>query len=136
MIEEAISGREITVGLLQQNDGWQVLPILELKSQNEFYDFESKYTEGMTEFVVPAPMEKILLSQVQEMAKRAALACGIEGYGRVDMMLTEDGPKILEINTLPGMTTLSDLPAMAQCAGLSFDDLVLRLLETVQLKGE
>jgi D-alanine-D-alanine ligase len=134
MIEEAMSGREITVGLIQEKNGWQVLPILELKSQNDFYDFESKYTEGMTEFIVPAPVEDSLRSQIEVMAQKAATSCGIEGYGRVDMMLTGEGPMILEINTLPGMTTLSDLPAMAKCAGLNFEDLVLKLLATVHLK--
>ena len=134
MIEEAMAGREITVGLIQNERGWQVLPILELKSQNEFYDFESKYTEGMTEFILPAPMDEELRQKVESFAKRAAMVCGVEGYGRVDMMLTSEGPKILEINTLPGMTTLSDLPAMARCAGFSFEDLVLKLLKTVSLK--
>jgi D-alanine-D-alanine ligase len=134
MVEEAMTGRELTVGVIQEGKGWSVLPILELRSQNDFYDYQAKYTEGMTEFILPAPLEDGLRLEIQNLAVSAVMACGVEGYARVDFMLTENGPRILELNTLPGMTNLSDLPAMAKEAGMDFQELVLKLLDTVNDK--
>lgn len=130
IVERQLKGREITVGVLEQADGWQVLPILELVSHNAFYDYQAKYTEGMTDFIVPAPMDDALKKEVEALAVETSNLVDLSGYGRVDMMLTEDGPFILEVNTLPGMTSTSDLPAMARSMGMDFDDLVLTLLKT------
>ncbi|MBF0244831.1 MAG: D-alanine--D-alanine ligase, partial [Planctomycetes bacterium] len=80
--------------------------------------------KGKTRFILPAPMSAEMLARVEEVGRRALNACGCEGYGRVDMILTEKGPILLEINTLPGMTETSDLPAQAAPAGMSFDQLV------------
>jgi D-alanine-D-alanine ligase len=132
IVETQLRGREITVGLLAEGDGFLVLPILELVSKNEFYDFEAKYSEGMTEFVLPAPMSAEERERVERLALKTAQLVGLGGYGRVDMVLTTDGPRILEVNTLPGMTSTSDLPAMAASVGIAFDDLVLRLINTAK----
>jgi D-alanine-D-alanine ligase len=84
----------------------------------------------MTDFIVPAPMDDALKKEVEALAVETSNLVDLSGYGRVDMMLTEDGPFILEVNTLPGMTSTSDLPAMARSMGMDFDDLVLTLLKT------
>lgn len=136
MVEEAMTGRELTVGLLQTAESWRVFPILELRSHNAFYDFESKYTKGMTDFLLPAPLEPDQEAELRALALRAAEAVGLEGYGRVDFMLSSDGPKVIEVNTLPGMTDTSDLPAMAACDGIPFEKLVLALLETINYKSQ
>lgn len=130
MVEPKLVGREITVSGLEEDSGWRILPILELKSTNDFYDYEAKYTKGMTHFLLPAPLEDELAEECRDYARRALVACGVSGAARVDMMLTVDGPRILEVNTLPGMTETSDLPAQAQEAGILFDDLVEYILNT------
>lgn len=124
IIEPLVEGREITLGYLQRNSSWQALPILELKAKNDFYDYEAKYTEGMTEFICPAPMSDAKKDELVAMGQQALESCGVRGYARVDMIINEDEVHILEINTLPGMTNTSDLPAMAKAAGISFEELV------------
>lgn len=107
------------------------LPILELrpKSKAGFYDYEAKYTKGMTEFVLPAELSAARTAEAQELAKRTFRALNCSGYARVDMIAGHDGKLyILEVNTLPGMTDTSDLPAMAEVAGISYDQLVERIL--------
>ena len=134
IVEKCLAGREVTLGLLQEDlQRWTVLPILELRSKNAFYDYESKYTDGMTEFLCPAPLPAALTQQLGQYATRAVKACGVRGYARVDFLLTEHGPSVLEVNTLPGMTNLSDLPAMAKAGGMSFDQLVLKIVASAQL---
>ncbi len=107
------------------------LPILELrpKSKAGFYDYEAKYTKGMTEFVLPAELSEARTAEAQELAKKTFRALNCSGYARVDMIAGHDGKLyILEVNTLPGMTDTSDLPAMAEVAGISHDQLVERIL--------
>ena len=137
LLEKFIKGQEITVGVLEEppqrrngKDIW-ALPILELrpKSKAGFYDYEAKYTKGMTEFILPAELSPELTKKCQELAVHTFRALNCSGYARVDMMVSEDGqPYILEVNTLPGMTDTSDLPAMAQEAGITYDQLVERIL--------
>ncbi len=106
------------------------LPILELRPKNEFYDYEAKYTEGMTEFILPAEIETSLEEKIHNYALEAFYRLDCKGAARVDFMI--DGktrePYILEVNTLPGMTNTSDLPAQAKAAGISYDQLVGLLL--------
>jgi D-alanine-D-alanine ligase len=130
MIEPRLKGREITISGLETENSWKILPILELQSENEFYDYEAKYTKGMTHFLLPAPLEEKLEHHCKTLAQKALTACSVSGAARVDMMLTTEGPRILEVNTLPGMTETSDLPAQASEEGLSFDELVEFILST------
>ena len=124
-VEAYIKGREITVSLM----GDQVFPILELVPKNEFYDFEAKYTAGMTEFVLPARLSAPLESQVKAYAKQVYDLVGCRGAVRVDMIIdANDQPFILELNTIPGMTDTSDLPAQAKASGIEFADLVSRII--------
>ncbi len=114
-----------------QDDGTIVsLPILELRPKNEFYDYEAKYTKGMTEFVLPAEISTELEEAIHTYALEAFHQLDCKGAARVDFII--DGktnkPYILEVNTLPGMTDTSDLPAQAKAAGISYDELVRIIL--------
>lgn len=130
-VERFVSGMEITVGVLVQNGRPEALPILELVPRNEFYDYEAKYTAGLTEFILPARLEPPVYAEAQRVAVAAFEAIGCRGYARVDIMVDEAGvPWFVEVNTLPGMTELSDLPAQARAAGISYEDLVEAILLT------
>jgi D-alanine-D-alanine ligase len=129
--ERFVPGREITVGVLQRNGRSEALPILELVPKHEFYDYEAKYTEGMTDFILPARLEPAVYAEAERVAVSAFEALGCRGYARVDMMVDQPGiPWFVEVNTLPGMTDTSDLPAQALAAGMSYEDLVETILLT------
>ena len=129
--ERFVPGTEITVGVLERNGQPEALPILELLPKNEFYDYDAKYTEGMTDFVLPARLAPPVYAEAEREAVAAFVAIGCRGYARVDMMVDRAGqPWFVEINTLPGMTDTSDLPAQAWAAGLSYEDLVETILLT------
>ncbi len=131
LVEDFIKGTEVTVGILGGPKDLQALPILELIPKNEFYDYEAKYTEGMTKFVLPARLPEALYKYVQEVAISAHKALGCHGVSRVDFIVSKNNiPYVNEINTIPGMTERSDLPAEAAAAGISFDQLVLKILES------
>jgi D-alanine-D-alanine ligase len=130
-VEEYIKGREITVGILGKNSNLQALPVLELVPKNKFYDYHAKYTAGMTEFVLPARLSAPLYKTTQEIALAAHKALGCYGVSRVDMIVGRDHiPYVHDVNTIPGMTDRSDLPAEAEQAGISFDELVVKILES------
>jgi D-alanine-D-alanine ligase len=130
-VEEFIKGKEVTIGILGKGKDAIALPILELKPKNEFYDFDAKYSEGGTEFILPARLPKDLYQMVQETALAAHKALGCYGVSRVDIIVSNDHtPYVTEINTIPGMTDKSDLPAEAANAGISFDELVVKILES------
>ncbi len=129
--ERFVPGREITVGVLERNGGLEVLPILELVPKHEFYDYEAKYTKGMTDFVLPARLEPAVCAEAERAAEVAFRVIGCRGYARVDLMIDQEGvPWFMEANTLPGMTDTSDLPAQALAAGISYEDLVETILLT------
>ncbi|MCP4050079.1 MAG: D-alanine--D-alanine ligase [bacterium] len=132
IVEQYISGQEITIGILQtKKDTITVLPVLELVAKNRFYDYQAKYTNGMTEFILPASISEENTSLCKSLALNTYQLLGCRGMARVDMILNPDkGPFILEINTIPGLTNLSDLPAQAKHAGISFDNLIEILLES------
>mgnify|MGYP001171710711 FL=1 len=131
MFEQYIQGKEITVGLIGIGSQLRTLPVLELIPQNKFYDYEAKYTEGMTQFIIPARLSETVSQIAQSVALRAHLALGCHGYSRVDMIINEtEQPFVTEVNTLPGLTELSDLPAQAGAAGISYDQLIAEILES------
>jgi D-alanine-D-alanine ligase len=124
LVEKFIRGREITVGIIGCEE-LTVLPILELKPHNKFYDYEAKYTPGMTDFIIPADFPVQVENKIKTMAEKAHKICHCHGVSRVDMIVDENNiPYILEINTSPGMTDQSDLPAQAKAAGINFEQLV------------
>ncbi len=125
LVEEYIAGRELTVGIL----GDKALPIVEIIPKNIFFDYEAKYKTGMTEYLVPAPLDDDIARLVGETAVSAHTALGCYGYSRVDIILSSDFlPHVLEVNTIPGMTATSLLPKAAASAGISFEDLCKRLI--------
>ena len=133
--EQYIQGQEVTVGLLGAKETLRALPVLELAPKREFYDYEAKYTEGMTEFILPARLSDSLTEQVQGIALNTHQAIGCWGVSRVDMLVDADGqPYVMEINTLPGLTDLSDLPAQAGAAGISYDELIYEILASAQAR--
>ncbi|MCD6321323.1 D-alanine--D-alanine ligase [Candidatus Bipolaricaulota bacterium] len=129
LVEEFIPGRELTVGVLEKEDGLLVLPPLELRPQGELFDWEAKYTPGRCEFLCPAPLSPDREARVREVAAEAFRALGCRDLVRVDIRLAPDGtPYVLELNTLPGMTEMSTFPRMAAAAGMSYGELVEGLL--------
>ncbi|MBM7624384.1 D-alanine--D-alanine ligase family protein [Sporohalobacter salinus] len=129
LIEKYIEGKEITVGILGNQD-LVVLPIIEIKPKNGVYDFEAKYTKGMTEFIIPARLEEEIYNWAQEMANKAYKVLKCSGMARVDLIVSKEGkPYVLEVNTIPGMTETSLLPQAAKAAEIEFPDLVLKILE-------
>ncbi len=126
MIERFAAGRELTVGIL----GSSALPVIEIRPQHEFYDFHSKYAPGGSRHLVPAPLPPSLAKKIQAVALHAFQSLGCEVYGRVDVILGKSGKlSVLEVNTIPGMTDTSLLPEAARARGISFDDLVLRIID-------
>ncbi len=126
ILEPFIRGMIATVGIV----GEEVLPILELVPQRRaFYDYEAKYTRGETEFIIPARVDKRTEKRIKELAWKAHDLIGCCGFSRIDLGVKKGKrPYFLEINTLPGMTDISDLPAQAQSVGISYDELVFRIL--------
>ena len=124
LIEEKIDGREFTVGIL----GEEALPVIELRPKRPFYDYRAKYTKGMTEYLVPAPIPAATAKKFQKMALTVHQILGLRDFSRVDMMTDAAGRRyILEANSIPGFTELSLLPKAAKAAGISFDALCYEL---------
>jgi D-alanine-D-alanine ligase len=125
LVEEYLEGKEITVGILGNRD----LPVVEIVPRHDFYDAYSKYAPGGSRHIVPARMSDAAMEQAQDRARRAFSVLGCRHVARVDMIVTRGrGPVVLEVNTLPGLTDVSLLPEAARAAGMSFDELALRLL--------
>ena len=134
LIEEFIDGFFVTVGVLEKEGKAFATEILEIRPKTEWYDFEAKYTKGMSEFIVPATgLSKEATALVKELAVKAHETAGCSGVSRVDFMIKEDRPYFLEINTSPGMTDTSDLPAQAAVCGIDYDNLVLMILKSAGL---
>ena len=124
LIEEYLEGISATVGVLERDGEIFATEILELRPHNEWYDYEAKYTKGMTDFILPAEISDELTAKVKELSVKAFKTCGCSGVSRVDFLIVNDIPYILEINTSPGMTDTSDLPAQSAAMGISYDELV------------
>lgn len=127
LAEAWIAGGEYTAAILQG----QVLPLIRIEAQNTFYDYEAKYFSDETGYHCPCGLPAEDEARFGEMALQAFAAVGCDGWGRVDFMLDEAGaPLILEVNTVPGMTSHSLVPMAAEHAGIDFGGLVWRILET------
>lgn len=121
LIEKFIVGREIAVGIINN----EILPLLEIIPKHEIYDYECKYSDGMSEYIVPAKIEVGVENELKKQAKIAFESLGCEEFARVDFRLTEDNiPYCFEVNTLPGMTSHSLVPKMAKSSGLEFHELI------------
>jgi D-alanine-D-alanine ligase len=131
LLERYVDGRELAVSLLCGADGGEVevLPIVEaVPRDRRFYDFAARYEIGRTDFVCPAALEVEMAERVRAIARSAWEILGCRGFARVDMILGADGPSVLEVNPVPGLTETSLLPQAADAAGISFDSVVARVL--------
>ncbi len=124
LVEEWIEGPEVTVPILEG----RALPAIEIRPKSQFYDYQSKYTAGATEYLCPAPLDSGVLSELSSLAVRTFHVLKCQDYGRIDFILGPRGPVVLEMNTLPGMTPTSLLPKSAAAEGLSYEDFVERLV--------
>ncbi len=126
LLERFVEGRELAVSVL----GDEPLPIVEaIPSDGDRYDFEARYEIGRTEFECPAALSEGEAAAVTAAALGAYRALGCSGFSRVDLILAEDGPQVLEVNAIPGLTDTSLLPQAAEAAGMSFEELVGRILQ-------
>jgi D-alanine-D-alanine ligase len=126
ILEKYIAGAEITVGVIED----ETVPTLEIVPKSSFYDYDSKYTKGMTEYLLTTSLDEDTDRRVQELALNAYRAIGCRGVARVDMIVDKEmTPWVLEINTIPGMTETSLLPKAAASVGIPFDVLVERMLQ-------
>ncbi|HXR31946.1 MAG TPA: D-alanine--D-alanine ligase [Solirubrobacterales bacterium] len=126
LLERFVEGRELAVSVL----GGEALPVVEaIPREGDSYDFEARYEIGRTSFICPAQLSETESAAVIEAALAAYRALGCSGFSRVDLILAADGPQVLEVNAIPGLTDTSLLPQAAEAAGISFEDLVGRILE-------
>jgi D-alanine-D-alanine ligase len=126
LAESFIGGGEYTVAIL----GEQALPVIKIEPANEFYDYEAKYLRNDTRYLCPSDLNAAQEDEMKRLAKQAFALIGGQGWGRVDFLKNNAGkPYLLEVNTSPGMTDHSLVPMAARQAGMSFEQLVLRILE-------
>ncbi len=126
IIEEYIAGRELTVGILDDKP----LGVVEIVPRRGYYDFSTKYSDGMVEFKVPAPLDDDVYNRTMEVALRAHQVLGCRHFSRVDIRLNDkEVPFVLEVNSIPGLTSHSLLPMCAKLKGLNFDDLIVEMLK-------
>jgi D-alanine-D-alanine ligase len=130
IVEAFLMGREITCGVLG-NDELEPLPLVEIipNEKYSFFDYEAKYIPGASQELCPADLDGVTTRLIQDMAITAHKALCLKGYSRSDFILTDDGPFILETNTVPGMTETSLLPLAAKHAGMDFPALAGRLVD-------
>ncbi len=130
LVERYIQGREITAGILKD----RALPLIEIKHQNLFFDFQTKYHNSTTEYLIPAQLPLNDTRRIQETALMAFYTLGCRDFGRVDFMIDQkSNPFVMEINTIPGFTSSSLLPKAAKCLGIDFPDLCLQLIQGAYL---
>lgn len=129
LVDEYIEGLEVTCGIIG-NDSPIALPVIEIYPlKGKFFDYESKYTESGSEEIVPARISKSLTKKIQDLSIQVYRAVGCKGFGRVDLILKDNkDPIILEINTIPGLTPMSLVPKAAKAAGISYSELLDKII--------
>ncbi len=134
LLERFVAGRELAISVVGTAEPW-ALPVVEaIPRDRDFYDFEARYTPGLTDFVAPARLPDAVAQEAAALALACYRALGCRGMSRVDMILdADDRLWVLEINAIPGMTDTSLLPKAAEAAGLGFDEVVERILAEAAL---
>ncbi len=128
IVEQFITGMEVTASVLGTANP-EVLPLIEIVSETGFYDYNAKYSKGMSRHVIPARIPPSIALKIERMALRAYQAFDCRQFARVDFMVSEDNiPYVLEVNTIPGLTETSLFPDAARAVGIAFPDLVARLV--------
>ncbi|MHB9111664.1 MAG: D-alanine--D-alanine ligase [Thermoleophilia bacterium] len=127
LLEKYVKGTELAVSILGKKP--RALPVVEVRPKTDFFDFESRYTMGKADYLVPAEIPEAAAAEVAELSLRVFKSLGCSGFGRVDIIMDESGGlQVLEINTIPGFTETSLLPMAAQAAGIGFNELVEEIL--------
>jgi D-alanine-D-alanine ligase len=129
LIESFLDGTEVSIGVIQYKGETIVLPITEIVSENDFFDYEAKY-EGKSQEITPARISKTQEKKVTEIAKRVYNILNMSGFSRSEYIFVNDEPHFLEMNTVPGLTEASILPQQANCAGISLPDLFSNAIES------
>jgi D-alanine-D-alanine ligase len=133
LVEKFIEGKLLAIGM----NGEQPMPIVHIRPKSGFYDYESKYTSGRTEYACPAELSIEETQRCEDIAIKVYRVLRGNGMPRVDVILDAEGiPYVLEMNTIPGMTPTSLLPMAAKQFGMEFDDLVFEILKSAQLDYE
>ncbi|WP_406199084.1 MULTISPECIES: ATP-grasp domain-containing protein [unclassified Streptomyces] len=130
LAEPYLSTNTMTVGVLEIDGEVRALPVLEAVSKNEFYDNEAKNDPNLTEYKCPAPVPDELSERMRSIALRVFELCGCYGVGRVDFMMSQDGPVVLELNTVPGMALTGNLATMANADGISYEGMIGAILSS------
>ena len=131
LIEEFMNGREVACGVLKTKNKMVVLPVTEIKSKNEFFDYEAKYIPGHSDEITPAEMPLAITNEIQKISKFVYNILGCKGIVRVDFIVVGEKPYFIEINTVPGMTKESIVPKQAVAAGISLEELYSMSVENM-----
>ncbi len=131
MIEAFMKGREVACGVVKANNKAIVLPVTEIISKNEFFDYEAKYTPGKSDEVTPANMPANVIGEIQRLSLLIYDLLGCRGIVRVDFIVIDEKPFFLEINSIPGMTKESLVPQQAQVAGITHEELYSMVVENM-----
>jgi D-alanine-D-alanine ligase len=135
LVEQFITGRELTVAILGGASSARALPVIEILAPGGNYDYQNKYFSDDTQYLCPAPLADEVSEAVRALAVAAYRAVDCDGWGRVDLMLDrEQRPWLIEVNTSPGMTSHSLVPMAARAEGISYGDLVMQVLAQASLK--
>ena len=131
LVETFMNGREVACGVVKTREKSHVLPVTEIITNNEFFDFEAKYTPGKSDEITPANLPRELTITIQELSSGIYDILGCKGIVRVDFIIIDNKPWFLEINTVPGMTPESIIPKQAEAAGISQQDLYSMVIENL-----
>jgi D-alanine-D-alanine ligase len=129
VVEAFVNGREVGCGVVKTKLRSIVLPVTEIISKNEFFDYEAKYTPGKSDEVTPADLPQAVTNEIQRLSSRIYDLLGCKGIVRVDFIIIDQKPVFLEINTIPGMTKESLIPKQAEAAGIPLEELYSMVLE-------
>ena len=131
MVENLIKGRDVAFGIVKAANKTIILPVTEIISKNEFFDYEAKYTPGRSEEITPADLPATVSGSIQELSSEIYDHLGCKGIVRVDIIVIDNKPFFLEINTVPGMTRESIIPKQAEDAGIDLADLYSMVIESL-----
>lgn len=131
LIEKFMKGREVACGVVKTKSKALILPVTEIISKNEFFDYEAKYKQGKSEEVTPADLPEEVTDEIQQLSSQIYDLLGCKGIVRVDFIIIGSDPNFLEINTVPGMSAESLIPQQAKAAGIKLDDLYSMVIENL-----